>query len=351
MDEQLALLLIDAVQAPDKWPRVLHHVMAQTGAKAAMITLRDGKTCQIIDDRELEAQFHSPLIRGFSLDAVCHYLQELRTIDPWAAAQQVDYPSRPLLMSSVCAPEACPDQRFFSWLKGHGITDSVVFELERMPSYWTACNFFIDPEVAQARERVLDYAQTHYQLMQKAWQAGQHRQHDRQAGLAGLEHLARIGVAACVTTPSGEVLQANKAFESLLKHGDVALIGPKKRLSFGNSVQLQGSAGWTGRPVGECPAGEATLIASIMPFSPDPLYEGKRDAHWFVALRQPDVLAAAPEGLERLTDQERRLFEAVRAGAKVSEAGAAIGLKRSRTFDVWASAKAKLGIVNAYRAR
>ena len=118
MDSNLVNLAIDAIRTPEQWQRVLQHIMAVTGAPAAMITLRDSATCQIVNDDALEREYHSPMISGFPPHAVTFYLNELRTIDPWAVAQRMHPPFIPVAMSQICPPGTIQDTRFFSWLAG-----------------------------------------------------------------------------------------------------------------------------------------------------------------------------------------------------------------------------------------
>jgi len=105
IDKRFISLCFDAVAQPSKWKRVLEHMMQMTGSPAAMITLRDASTCQIVDDQALIDQFHSPLICGFREEAVKYYLGSLSTIDPWAEAQTSNRPYRPVLMSNICMAE------------------------------------------------------------------------------------------------------------------------------------------------------------------------------------------------------------------------------------------------------
>ena len=92
----LAQRAVRAIREPDAWADVLDHIVENTGAAAAIITLRDKKTCQIVNDRDLEQAYHSPLICGFPMEAVVYYLTELRTIDPWAEFQRSHYLSLPI---------------------------------------------------------------------------------------------------------------------------------------------------------------------------------------------------------------------------------------------------------------
>ena len=139
-DPKLPAKLMAAVRDFSSWQGVLQHLRYATDAKAAMITLRDKKTCQIVNDIALERTFHSPLVCGFSIESAAYYLQKLRTIDPWAEAQRHHYPFRPTLMSAVCNPSDMPKNEFFKWLDDLGYHETVVFELNRMEGHWSALN-------------------------------------------------------------------------------------------------------------------------------------------------------------------------------------------------------------------
>ena len=132
IDPKLATKAMVAIRDLSGWQDVLQHMMLSTGAKAAMITLRDAKTCQIVNDVALETTFHSPLVCGFTMESAAYYLQQLRTIDPWAEAQRQHYPFQPTLMSTVCDPASMPENKFFEWLSTLGCRETVVFELSRM---------------------------------------------------------------------------------------------------------------------------------------------------------------------------------------------------------------------------
>ena len=351
MHEDLVLRTVEAIPEPQRWHRVLETIIAATGAKAAMITLRDAGNCQIVNDDALEREFHSPLVCGFPQEAIRFYLEELRTIDPWAEAQITHYPSRPLQMSSVCPPDDYPDQRFFSWLRPAGINDTIAFELDRMPGHWTACNIFLDAALPDAAERALAFAQEHYRFLRKAWQSGQQLVHSRQSNRAALDHMAQLEIAACIAGPSGELIGANSAFDGFLAKGWVGVTGPRRRLSIPRSALLFGEAPWLEQvlsdDLGEGPA----LSVSASSFTPDPLYAEKRKKWWFLTFREQRAIAASPDAFAVLTERERQMLEAVREGANVSMAGAAIGVGRSRAFEIWASVKDKLGITNAHQLR
>ena len=316
-----------------------------------MITLRDAKTCQIVDDVALETTFHSPMICGFTMESAAYYLQELRTIDPWADAQRQHYPFRPTLMSTICSPATMPDNKFFRWLTDLGFHETVVFELNRMAGHWSALNlFFKEPQGAQA-EAAKNYLALHCDLLKEAWLASQEFTHNKQSRQISLE---QIGTPACVVNQDFEVLASNRNFGHLMANGVVAMFGPKKRLSVEHSIMF------TGNP--EISSGvrrhEAEINdyqAFMASFDPDPLHEGKREGHQLIIFRSSSERRNHQEftefELKNLTPQEKKMLAAVQHGLSIRDAGDAIGIKRSRAFEVWGSIKSKLSISSSHQVR
>lgn len=355
-ESSLPLKLMDAVRDPRKWDEVLELIMAATGATGAIITLRDKQTCQIVNDVELEREYHSPLVRGFSTEAIVHYLTELRTRDPWAQFQTTYHPHRPLQMSRVCPQDSTPDRRFFDWLKSVGFEDTVVFELDRMPGYWTALNLFFPSATGPEIRWAMDFCNTHYDLLRKAWVASQTLSHTRQSTATLLERTAVAGAPTCIVGANGEFLDCNALFRDLLASDAIRLSGHKRKLSFAQEVTVLGLERWAQhefiRHSAACPA--LFLVANA--FDVDPIFAGKRERHWVLTgaglpLGPMTEPGAAAFDTDTLTRQERALFNAVAGGMRLEEAGRSIRLKRSRTFEVWASVKAKLGISNAHQIR
>ena len=350
------LKLLGAVQDPAKWGDVLELIMKMTGAKAAIITLRDKQTCQIVNDVELERRFHSPLIRGFSQDAIIHYLTSLRTIDPWAAFQRSYYPHHPVQMSRVCPQDSVPDTRFFDWLAALGMTDTIVFELDRMAGYWTAINLFLDHPDSPAARRVMDFAQENQELIRNAWVASQAMSQMRQSKAALLDRAAMAGAATCIVDANGELRDCNAPFRDLMETDAIRLSGRQRKLSFGDKVRVVGLDRWEqhGFVRHSCDAEPLVLLAT--PLDPDPIFAGKRENHWVLTAGHGSSLSAGHTGeaapaLASLSRQERDLYQQIATGLSVAQAGESIGLKRSRSFEVWAQVKTKLGIRTAHLLR
>ncbi len=355
LDGALVKLAFQAVRSPQQWQKLLKHLIDVTPASAAIITLRDKKTCQIVNDNALEQEYHSPLIQGFSLEAVTYYLEELRTIDPWAKAQIRHYPHRPTVMSKVMDPRTADDRRFFDWLEMGGLRDTIAFELERMPGHWTAINFFMSEIDTPETETLLSYCNVHFEILREAWQSSQHVLRCQQSGMTALNHLSKHDVPACILTPSGEIFQKNAAFQNLIGSGITKISQPSGRLSLCLNADLRISESGYDVAISRHGHVEQDVTVSAVPFEPDPLYSQKKEQHWLLRFEtgnSPSIqMDSVGYPLEHLTHQERKLFDVVSKGAGVQEGGQLIGIQRSRTFEVWAQVKGKLGISNAHELR
>ena len=351
-----SIKLMDAIQDPRKWSDVLDSIMHMTGIKAAIITLRDKQNCQIVNDVELEQKFHSPLIRGFSTEAIVHYLTNLRTIDPWAEFQRTNYPYRPVQMSRVCPQDSVPDRRFLDWLEDVGFQDTIVFELDRMSGYWTAINLFLETPTAPEAQRAMQFANEYYDLIRNAWVASQNLATTRQSSSALLDRAAGAGSPICIVGANGELKDCNGLFLEVIETDAIRLSGSNRKLSFGRSVTVFGLDRWEQHDFLKHDTDATSLMLLASPIDPDPMFAEKRENLWLLTCanrRTTDVAARRDTGidLDALTRQERELYDAIANGRSVEQAGAAIRLKRSRTFEVWSSVKDKLGITSAHQLR
>lgn len=353
---ELPTMLVSAIQDTQKWSDVLDHIIETTGAKAAIITLRDKNNCQIVNDIDLEQKFHSPLIRGFTHEAIVHYLTNLRTIDPWADFQKTHYPHRPVQMSKLCPTSSIKGTKFFDWLKGEGFEDTIVFELERMAGYWTAINLFLESPTGEDAEQALAFANANYDLLRSSWQTSQEMARSRQANTALLAQAANGGAPVCLTGANGELIECNALFRDLISSDSIRLSGPSKKLSFARSVSIHGLECWEQHAFLGHDTDTQPILLLASPIDPDPLFADKREQMWMLTCSnsgkaQVASFVAASFNLDALTRQERDLYDAIVSGKPVAQAGAAIGLKRSRSFEVWGSVKDKLGIANAHKLR
>ncbi|WP_306046594.1 hypothetical protein [Nioella sp. MMSF_3534] len=355
IDPELVRLAFQAVKDPRKWENLLRHLISVTPAKAAIITLRDKKTCQIVNDDALEAEYHSPLIQGFDFKAVAFYMTELRTIDPWAKAQIQAYPHIPTVMSRIVDPRTASDRRFFEWLERAGLRDTIAFELDRMPGHWTAINLFLPEIDTPATDHLMSYCKAHAEILREAWQSSQYVMHCQQSGQAALDHLSQHSVPACILSPGSEVALTNDAFRRLKDEGIAKVSQPSGRISLCLNASFKIEGHDDDLTVLRHAATDSDVTVSAVPFEPDPLYSMKKEKHWLLRFEIGTGAARSVQSigypLERLTPQERRLFEAISQGVSVQEGGQMLGIQRSRTYEVWSRVKEKLGISNAHELR
>lgn len=352
--DAVASSVVHAIRDPENWSDVLDSIIANSPACAAIITLRDKKTCQIVNDQDIERQFHSPLVRGFELEEVGYYLTELRTIDPWAERQKTSYPFHPTLMSRICPPENYQSNRFFEWLHRMHMEDTVVFELDRMAGYWTACNLFLPKRDAKDAQNLLDFSSAHFDFLRSAWKTSQVFQHSSQTEIALLEQFGDAGRACCLVGANGEFRQSNALFQTLIDNNLVRLSGPSKKISFSRSVEMFGLTDWEDHRLIRHEESSETVRATARPIEPDPRFAGKREKLWlimFSGVSSGRVIQGDFRDVANLTAQEQRLYSAVMEGRSVADAGDAIGIRRSRAFEIWSSVKTKLNISNAHQIR
>lgn len=353
----LSQRLVSAIKDPQKWGDVLECIITITGAQAAIITLRHKDTCQIVNDVELEQKFHSPLVRGFSNEAIAYYLNTLRTIDPWAACQKQKYPYLPMQMSTVLSKDSIADSRFFDWLESEKIDDTIVFELDRMAGYWTAINLFTAKDDDASAENLMLFAKKNYSLIRSAWQTSQEMARYRQANHALFKQASAGGAPVCIAGPNGEMLTCNTRFRQLIDRDVIRLSGNDMKLSFSESVSVHGLQRWEQHNLTRHRGDETDeILVLAYPFDPDPFFANKREQNWLITCSGSEKCEIAPAimasfNLDRLNDQEKSMYELVASGKPVTDAGSNIGLKRSRSFQVWASVKQKLGIASSHQLR
>lgn len=355
---KFAAACVAAIENENNWQRALELLCDLCGAKAVMITLRENKTCQIVDDVALRERHHSPYVVGFKPEEVVYYIEHLREKDIWADFQVTYRPLLPTQMSTHVSSEEFGKTELGQWCGSQGINDTIVVQLVTMSGYWTALNIFFDSTEAGRTEKIFSVLNAHLDFLKNAWNAGRSIVRSRETGRALLNFLSDQGIAACKIDRSGRVLVENDQFETLRKSGVVKVTKPADRLSVSDLVDTTGLVDSVLGKLLQFATGEGETRYSVLsrPVFSDPYYEGLEDPEQFLIFedigRQSHSMQSRIKAqISALTRQEHRLFEAISNGLSVSEAGESIGIKRSRAFDVWRSVKEKLNIEAAHQLR
>jgi len=358
LDATLVAEIVGAIDDQDRWKRVLRTILDRTGARAAIITLRENRTCQIVDDMQLQALHHSPFVEGFELERVGYYIYNLRQKDIWADAQIDRRPLLPTRMSTMVKSDIFAGTELGQWCREQEIDDTIVVQIGQTPGFWTALNVFFDSQVKGCAERTLDLLNTHLTLLRSAWKTGRDMVRTRETGNSLLSFLSEQGIAAGLLDSSGAVTATNDEFRALRDLGVVMVSAPSNRISLADGVDRGGMApDFSGHIRGhEAAHGHRAYRASLRPITVDPLYEGIREPEYLLLLEPVEAeditfqRKLAP-GLTLLTPQERGLYDAICLGHSVPEAGEQIGVRRTRAFEIWGHVKEKLGVKTASQLR
>ncbi len=358
LDSALVTEIIAAIDDQARWRRVLAAILGLTGAKAAIITLRENKTCQIVDDVQLQQEHHSPFVEGFELERVAYYVYNLRMKDVWADAQVDHRPIVPTQMSTLVSSEEFAKTELGQWCFDQGINDTIVVQIGQVPGYWTALNVFFNNNDAGGADNIMALLNDHLSVIKNAWKTGREIVRTRQTGKGLLEFLSDQSIAACLLDRTGKVTGSNKEFGQLKDQGIVRVGSPSNRLSLSDSVERNGMEAEISAQIGTHAdeAGGQPFGVSVRPIAADPLYEGMQEPELLLLLEparpgQGALRRRLGPKLGTLTAQERRLFDAILAGGSVPEAGEKIGVGRSRAFEIWRAVKEKLGVQNAGQLR
>ena len=333
------------------WDEVLSHLISATGASAVMISLREGKTCQIVDDIALQQTYHSPLIKGFSPQQAFFYLSELRERDPWAKAQCFHYPTLPTLMSRIQHPSSSPDDPFFKWLSDLGIQETLVCELARATGYWTAINLFFSTPESPTALNAKRYLDQHIKALRDGWSASQTVVQSKQSFQASLDN---INGPACIIDRFGHIVEKNKYFDDEVETPHIKIVGPRHKLTISDNLTYSGCKLPSALKRFHISSTATPRISlSVKRYASDPLYQDV-GSYYFLIVFEPisDALSAIIQPAPHfLSAQEQRLLKHIKKGLSIKDAGAAIGVRRTRAFEIWASVKDKTGIANSHQVR
>ncbi|MCB1327944.1 MAG: hypothetical protein KDK28_00060 [Maritimibacter sp.] len=358
LNGRLVTEVVAAIDDPAGWKRVLSVILDLAGAKAGIITLRENRTCQIVDDAQLQQEHHSPFVEGFELERVAYYIYNLRQKDVWAQAQITHRPLVPTRMSTLVSSEEFGQTELGQWCLDQGINDTIVVQIGQVPGFWTALNVFFDGKDPGCAERILGLLNDHLALLKSAWKTGRDVVRTRQTGHGLLAFLSEQGIAACLLDNAGAMTADNEKFRELREKGVVKVSIPSNRITLSDNIERKGMSPTVSAVIGvhDGESGDPAYRIMMRPIPTDPLYEGIREPELMLLLEpvegeDTELPHRLGPRLSALTEQERDIFDAVARGLSIPDAGGAIGVKRSRAFEIWGTVKEKLGLKNANQVR
>jgi hypothetical protein len=179
-------------------------------------------------------------------------------------------------------------------------------------------------------------------------------QHTLQSQAALLEQFGDAGKPCCFVGANGEFREANDEFQTLLGRDIIRFSGPNRKISMTKGMKVTGLNAWEDHDLVWHDGPGTMLRVEASSFEPDPRFSGRREKLWLLTVGgySKDLNTVTPAvDLRALTTQEVKLYQAVVNGSSVADAGAIIGVKRSRAFEIWSSIKEKPNISNAHQVR
>lgn len=162
-------LLNRALDSTGHWHDVLVAICELTGAKKAIIALRDNKTAELVVPETVSDTNISPVVFGFSEIDVENYLTKYYALDPWTDIERRKRPVVSYHLSTYLPTAQLRASPFWPWLDGQGISDTHVAELDSGARGWVALNIYFDGANRKTGERVQAFMHENLAAISRSW--------------------------------------------------------------------------------------------------------------------------------------------------------------------------------------
>lgn len=203
-------LLSRSVESAEQWQDVLAGLCAVSGAKKAIIALRDNKTAELVIPDRVGREFFSPMLFGFSEAEVESYLTRYSVFDPWTAIERRRRPIVPYALSDYLPDAKLRASTFWEWLEGQGISDTCVAELERGRQGWVALNLYFDSSAPGASLRVAAVMRKAAPAISRSWKIFQQIQKYRDGAAISPRFMAAFAQPAMFFDQAFEIVAINE---------------------------------------------------------------------------------------------------------------------------------------------
>lgn len=346
--------LVKTVIDPARWHIALGQLCAFTSTTKALISLRDIKTAQIIIPDTVSQEFSSPLIYGFSEDEVEGFVTDFGEVDPWTKIEQENHPYFPYPVSRFMPIKDLQRSPFWDWLEPQNIDDCIVCEIGNTEDYWAALNLYFKFTDDQMTNTILERVKDMLPILRDVWGAGRALQIAHTTVESLDEALSVMEDPAALLTQDGQIIAVNAAMKAFLAAENIGFAAGE-RLSLPENL-LTGS--------------QANVGAADIARAPRSNFKGqvKTKAHHTNEFangeaRQVVLLSIEPLRAQllhptinvwemgALSQKERALVKLVASDLKFKQAAAEMGVVESRVYQIWHSAKDKLGVRDVHELR
>ncbi len=340
----LVTALSRTVLDPTGWDTALRSLCDYCGASKALISRRALKGAEIIIPTQIQNEWQSPLIHGFSPQEVETFLTQFASSDPWNQIEAQNFPYMPYALSRFLPQKKLQETSFWSWLEPQGLVDSVVAVVDQDDTGWTALNLYLDAQQARESAQVIERLSEVLPDVSKVWTAGREvfvARSDNWPIPSIVEHMAD----PCIVVDLNYVVSSlNEAASNLSDLGVV-------RATPGDLLELPRQ--WT-----PCLPKKLAAVACLplsdevhnwQPFVAKEVQlehsSGEKNGYRIIFILKKQNLAKSVPDWERsdLNEREKLLVRLLAEGGRVKDGAALFGISVRANADIWKSARVKLG--------
>lgn len=224
-NNSMTSLLLAAAEDWSHWNDVLIRLAATCGAKEAIITARANDNARVVISDRMENDFHTPFLGQLDSKVVEDYVTNFRDLDIWADQQSTERPYFPTVMSRKVTRRALERSALWTWLEPQGINDTVVVQIGRGRSAWTALNVFFKNTGLESEHRVLENMNRDLGDIRRAWKLTIMNAQLQAAQETLRQTVEESGQSLFLIDPKGTMTGSSKSAKEHMKQ-DLARVSP-----------------------------------------------------------------------------------------------------------------------------
>lgn len=237
--DPLTQALYETISNIEKWERVLQLLCEETGAKKAILMLRDRLTAELYIPKNLYYEYVSPVIYGFSTEEVKSYITTYSEHDPWTEIENLFHPCNAMALSKHLSLKELMASKFWEWLAPQGISDTIVLDLGTSKDCWVGINLHYDSHNKHIRDKIIKTLNNKREIMTDIWLSGKHHR------MSSLDpQVIRYFVdqeldSAIVINSKNEIIHSNKKANTFLEERVIVKEDINRKLKFVDDVFLE----------------------------------------------------------------------------------------------------------------
>lgn len=364
MMEGFSALVLRAATDESEWRSVLKSLIAATGARIGVMSLRDLDTAELAFPNTAATTLSAPLIVGIEAEFVSSYFDHYAALDTWTEVEKAQYPHAPYFMSDHLPLATLRETEFYQgWLQPQGVCECLVAEVFLSRKHWIALNLLFAETTSARRIDILSVVEQALPSMRMGWQLS-----ERLLGLS-FGQIASVGYlenapAPCMLLDEDHVVTSinAKGVEEFAEHLPLAEPpAPGRPLRWRHNAsgtafemhlhRLSNTGGSPSPPTIASDRAGYVLQASVLAQGSDVV--GKRRAQICVVAKADVQPANRGAPVPRIWDQQAltpaqaAIIRWIAEGGHASDYAAKTGITKKTAYDHLFAARQKLGGISA----